>query len=153
MIWQLGQVVDRSGGELVVVISAPEHCQRCARGAGCGAGVFSQLFARRDTRLKLPDQPGLAVGDWVRLGVTPNALASASAAHHGTALVGLLAGAWLGHRLGPQGYQDFAALAVGLAGLAVFAGPLGRRLPVRLNPVVQRLSCSESDAKSSSISS
>jgi positive regulator of sigma E activity len=153
MIWQLGRVVDSSGGSLTVAISAPDHCRRCARGTGCGAGVFSQLFSRRATHLIVPAQSGIATGDRVRLGVAPSALAASSAAHYGLALAGLLAGAWLGHRLGPRGFEDVMALGAGLAGLALLVGPLGRRLPLRLNPVVERLSCSESDAKSSSISS
>lgn len=150
MIWQVARVVDCNAQALVVRIDAPEQCQRCARGEGCGAGVFSRLFARRETRLILPPGSPASVGEWVRLGVTPAALAVASARLYGLGLLGLLGGAWLGQSVASAPFEDLAALMTGLAGLAVMIGPLAVRWRPVLNPVVERLSCSGGDAKSSS---
>lgn len=152
MIWQTARVVANDVDRLTLVFAAPESCQRCARGEGCGAGVFGRLFGRRETRVLLPANVTVACGEWVRVGFEPRHLAQAAGLHYGLPLLGFLAGATVGHGLMPDSAsRDFVALVVGLGGFFLVAGFVARRLRPALNPVVERLSCTES-ATTSSIS-
>lgn len=149
MIWQIARVAAVDAGRLQLVFSAPERCERCARGEGCGAGVFARLFSRRETLLPAPPGVALADGDWVRVGLDPRRLAVAAAWHYGLPLAGFLIGAATSHAaLAAWTFRDPAALAFGLAGFLLasrLAAGLGQPA---LNPVVERLSCKTGDTKS-----
>ena len=150
MIWQLARVLDTEPGALQVEFSAPEHCRRCSRGEGCGAGVFSRLFSRRATAVQLSADLSVRPGDWVRVGIEPVQLALAAGRLYGLGLLGLLLGILAGHFLAAgAAWQDLAALSGGGLGLAVSVGLARRRARRPWNPVVERLSCSGNDAKSS----
>lgn len=149
MIWQTARVVDRDADRLTLSFSAPETCQRCARGEGCGAGVFGRLFARRETRVALPTRLAVAVGDHVRVGLEPGHLALAAGLHYGLPLAGFLVGAAMGHAaLSDSAFRDLAALATGLVGFFLVAGLVSRRFRPTWNPVVEHLSCHQDDTNS-----
>ncbi len=149
MIWQPARVIDRDADRLTLSFSAPETCQRCARGEGCGAGVFGRLFARRETRVALPARLAVAVGDHVRVGLDPAHLALAAGLHYGLPLIGFLVGAATGHAVFSDiAFRDAAALAAGLVGFFLMARFVSRRLRPVLNPVVQHLSCHQDDTNS-----
>lgn len=149
MIWQPARVVACDAKHLTLVFSRPESCQRCARGEGCGTGVFAHLFSRRKTRVVLPAKIAVSSGDWVRVGLEPRDLAMSAGLHYGLPLVGFLLGAMAGHVWSSGGIvADLAALAAGLAGFLLVAGFVARRLRPTLNPVVERLSCTASDTTS-----
>lgn len=151
MIWQAARVVDRDADRLTLRFSAPEACERCARGDGCGAGNFARLFGRRDTQVVLPAELVVAVGERVRVGLEPGHLALAAVVHYGIALAGFLLGAVAGHAIaGDTPLRDPAALASGLAGLVVVARWVSPRLRPTWNPVVAHLSCPENDTNSAS---
>jgi sigma-E factor negative regulatory protein RseC len=134
---------------LKLVFSAPEQCQRCARGDGCGAGVFARLFTRSETLLPVPPGAALADGDWVRVGLEPRRLAVAAAWHYGLPLAGFLLGAAVGHAaLAAWTFRDPVALAAGLAGFVVATRLSAMLGQPSLNPVVERLSCKTGNTKS-----
>ncbi|MEE4302720.1 MAG: SoxR reducing system RseC family protein [Wenzhouxiangella sp.] len=150
MIWQLARVVSIDAERLTLSFSAPEECQRCARGEGCGAGVFARLFSRRSTRVTLPGSLAVSCGDWVRVGLEPRQLVLAAAVHYGLPLLGFLSGAVAGHlAMGDGPGQDAAALATGLVVFAAVARMLARSERPLLNPALERLSCTRGDTKSS----
>jgi sigma-E factor negative regulatory protein RseC len=135
---------------LTLSFSAPKECQRCARGEGCGAGVFARLFSRRSTRVTLPGSLAVSCGDWVRVGLEPRQLVLAAAVHYGLPLLGFLSGAVAGHlAMGDGPGQDAAALATGLVVFAAVARMLARSERPLLNPALERLSCTRGDTKSS----
>lgn len=150
MIWQTARVVAHDADRLTLVFSAPESCERCARGEGCGAGVFGRLFGRRETRVRLPASLAVADGEWVRVGLDPRQLAMAAGLHYGLPLAGFLAGAVLGHVMLPgSAIRDLVALAAGLAGFFLVARVVAWRLRPTLNTVLERLSCTDGDTTSS----
>ena len=148
MIWQVARVIGRDGDRLTLVFSAPEQCARCARGEGCGAGVFARLFGRRETRVVLPGDAEASPGQWVRVGLVPRQLALAAAWHYGLPLAGFLLGALAAAAAMPSGAaEDLTALATGLVAFAVTVRFV-RRFGPTLEPVVERLSCTGEDTKS-----
>lgn len=149
MIWQTARVVSIDSDRLTLVFSAPRNCQRCERGEGCGAGVFGRLFSRRETRVMLPASLAVACGDWVRVGLESRRLAAAAGVYYGLPLIGFLAGAIAAHVMMPSSaIRDPVALAAGLAGFLLLSRFVARRAQPGLNPVVERLSCSEDDTTS-----
>lgn len=147
--WQVAQVLESSDRRLRLRFSRPEFCQRCQRGNGCGAGVFSGLFPRRTTEIEIDSDQDLAHGDWVRVGLAHRDLALGAARVYGLPLAAFVAGALPAHWLiGAEGWRDLAALAGGLVA-AVLAYVLAQRFfrsPV--NPIVQPLSCGSDGTKS-----
>lgn len=143
MIWQSARVVARDADRLTLLFSAPESCARCARGEGCGAGAFGRLFSRHETRVCLPSGLEVTSGEWVRIGLDSRQLAVAAGLYYGLPLAGFLGGALAAHFVIPDG--DLIALASGLAGFFLSVYFVGRQMRPTLNPVVERLSCSQSD--------
>jgi len=149
VIWHYARVIEKRAGRLVLEFSAAPACRRCARGEGCGAGVFSGLFPARRSRLEVRGEPTIELGETVRVGIRPASLALAATAHYGLPLAAFLACASAAHYLaGPVPMRDLAALLAGLAGLGLAAVLGPGRLALALNPAVERLSCRESDSNS-----
>lgn len=149
MIWQVARVLESGAGRLTLGFSTPSTCTRCARGDGCGAGLFSALLMRSLTRVELPADLQAQVGESVRVGVLPSRLAAAAAIHYGLPLLAFLAGASLGHGLSAGVVaQDVAALAGGLAAFALSVPFIQRYVPVSVNPRIERLSCTTGDTTS-----
>ena len=143
-VWQPGIVTARRGDEYLIEMDALEHCQRCLAGQGCGAGVFSQLFARNGARLTARSSEPLAIGERVRVGVSPNGILKASLALYAWPLalflLTLIAVApwWLDQGLwGGEWAVLLLALLVAGSGIKV----LGRLRFRALNPTVLPLSC------------
>lgn len=150
MIWQTARVEAGDRGRLTLTFSAPSACARCERGVGCGAGAFSGLLQRRHTQVEVAATLDVAGGEWVRVGVAPRVLALAACLHYGLPLIGFLALAAVVHGLTPDpAWRDVAALVGGLAGGVIVHRVIGRRLPLAADPVVERLSCADSDSNSS----
>ncbi len=141
-LWQPATVVAVEAGHLTLRFDSPDQCRRCLRGEGCGAGVFTRLFVTRPGLLELASDQSWRVGQRVRVGLTPHALAGAALRLYGLPLVAFIAGAVIGQALVPAGWAgDLAALILGLSGAAFvirFAG-LGRWKG--MNPELEALSC------------
>ena len=73
-IWQPATVLERRDGRIRLRMQPGNSCARCARGEGCGAGVFSRLFARRSVLLDLPDTLDVRAGTTVQVGVEAAAM-------------------------------------------------------------------------------
>lgn len=149
MIWQTARVDSGDRGKLMLTFSAPSACARCDRGDGCGAGVFSGLLQRRRTRVEVAATLDVTGGEWVRVGLAPRVVAVAACVHYGLPLIGFLALATAVHGLTPDSaWRDAAVLAGGLAGFVLVHRAIGCWLPLAAEPVVERLSCTETDSKS-----
>lgn len=152
MIWQPARIlsVDQQKMTLGFSVSSPQ-CERCARGEGCGAGVFSRLLAYGKAQLVLPAQPGLRPGDWVSVGVERRRLALAAVLRYVLPLAGFLVFAAAAHALaGGLPGQDIVALLAGLAGFASVSLIVDHGSKMSLNPVMRSLSfCGNTDRFSS----
>ncbi len=144
MVWQVAEVVADERGLRQLRFDSLTTCERCLAGQGCGAGVFSRLFARRHACLRLPADAHWEPGQRVRVGLTAQAVLLMALVLYGLPLVGFFTGATACHfLLLEHAWRDPLAL---LAGLTL--GLLGC-LPARLgwasgvNPQIEALSCSE----------
>jgi sigma-E factor negative regulatory protein RseC len=143
LIWQLATVtaVDQDGLELT--FDSLTTCDRCLRGEGCGAGVFSRLFARRRASLRLPGEHDYQPGQRLRVGLSARAMVAAALLVYGAPLLAFLLFALVGHVwVGEQAFRDAIALAAGLIGAALVFVLLRAWPALRLNPCLEPLSCS-----------
>lgn len=86
-------MIDRRADRMRVRMLRVPECRRCAAGQGCGAGVFSRLFGRRETVLELPDLAGVSAGEIVQVGVEAHALGRAARRVYGFPLLAFVAAA------------------------------------------------------------
>lgn len=134
-------MIARGDGHVRVRMMPAEACARCARGEGCGAGVFTRLFARRTVILDLPDTTDAMPGDRIQVGVTASMLGRAASAVYGLPLAAFLLAAGLMTILSGQPAGTLAgdglALAAGLAaGWGMFRLSAAG-LPRYLSPVMR----------------
>ena len=138
-IWQQGRVVSVDSGQARILLEPVNHCARCMSGQGCGAGVFSRLFARRSVELALPDRLGLEPGMGVQVGVSSAALAGACLRVYGLPLAGFVAGIMGVHGLMPDvPARDLLGLAAGFGlGLLLLVRTRGLAL-AGLEPILRK---------------
>lgn len=145
IIWQVATVVDASPGRLRLAFDPLSNCARCLRGEGCGAGVFSRLFSRRQAVISLEHRNVFRVGQKLRVGVLGSQLLFGALFLYGLPVVAFVLGAVLGHELANDGpVRDLVSLIGGL----ILAGSvllLCRQRPLHgLNPRLEPLSCTNS---------
>ena len=119
LIWQTAVVRLDDDGRRWLEFADPAACSRCSTGTGCGAALFSRLFARPDTRIPLPGNNSIQAGHVVRVGLAPRWLLLASAAAYLLPVIAFVAGAVFADRLFPG--SDPAALVAGFS-FALSAG-------------------------------
>jgi len=112
LIWQTAIVRQGDEGHWLE-FSDLRACSRCSRGTGCGAALFSRLFARPDTRLRMPGDCEIPADRVVRVGLDPRWLVLAAAATYLVPVLSFVAGAVLGDMLRPE--SDPVALTTGLS--------------------------------------
>jgi sigma-E factor negative regulatory protein RseC len=141
-LWQPATVVSIGPDRLTVSFKSLSQCQRCLRGEGCGAGVFSRLFPNRPTSLVLTQAHSFRTGQRVRVGLAPAQLLRGALMLYGLPLAAFLGGALIGHGLpSDAGARDLTALVLGLLAGAGALIMIGRRPLGVLNPIVEPLSC------------
>lgn len=147
--WQVAEVLYSDGKRVRLRFSRPEFCQRCQRGQGCGAGVFSRLFVPRASEIEIECAHRLTAGQWVRVGFAHRTLAQAAAVTYGLPLMAFVAGALPAHWLvSTEGWRDLWALTGGLVAAAIVLS-LGKRLAgCPAAPALEPLSCGATDTKS-----
>lgn len=123
LIWQIAVVRHDDAGGRWLEFNDPGGCNKCSSGTGCGAALFSRLFARPDARVPMPGEKRVAAGRLVRVGLDPRWLMLAAAATYLLPVVAFVAGALLADRLLPG--SDPAALAAGIS-FALLAALLAR---------------------------
>lgn len=128
MIWQSGTVRRDDAGETWLEFADPGACSRCSNGTGCGAALFSRLFSRPATRLKLDRGAQYHSGQRVRAGLDARWLVRAAVVMYLVPVVAFVGGAAGADRLWPD--SDALALASGLG--AALVAVLGARYPARL---------------------
>lgn len=141
MVWQAGRVSAVGPGAVRVRFDQLQQCQRCLRGEGCGAGVFSRLFSARGAELVVSGEHELVQGQPVRVGVQERELLISALVLYGLPVVVfiLAAAAAASLDVSPMA-SDGIALVVG-----VTAALLSVRAAIRLrgrilNPRVEPLS-------------
>ncbi|MEX0916142.1 MAG: SoxR reducing system RseC family protein [Wenzhouxiangellaceae bacterium] len=103
LIWQTAVVRRDRDGHAWLEFGDPGACSRCSNGTGCGAALFSRLFARPASRLPLTDDDGRPDGRMVQVGLDPRWLVLAAAATYLLPVVAFVTGAvladlaWPGH--------------------------------------------------------
>lgn len=129
MIEQRASVVAVRSGTAVVETSSATHCEACAAGRGCGAGLFARLLTRRVTRLEVANQLDVKPGQAVIIGVEEAELARASLRLYGTFLLALLLGAALGHAVAlALGWPaDLVSASGGISALMLAIIPFKRK--------------------------
>lgn len=141
-LWQPATVLSASHGRVRLRIDRLDQCQRCLRGEGCGAGVFSQLFSRQSTVLELSSNQAWRAGQRVRVGVLPAELVPGAIAVYGWPLLGFLGGAVIGQAIGPTHWNpDASALAGGLLFGTLTTWISWRKAHHHGNPVIEAVSC------------
>ncbi len=141
-LWQPATVLAVDVGLVTVRFDSVAQCQRCLQGEGCGAGVFSRLFAGRPGNLELSSDQTWRVGQRVQVGLTPGELAGSALRLYGLPLIAFLLGAIVGQALVPSGMvSDLVALMLGLAGAALAIRLSAHRRWRGMNPVLEPLSC------------
>lgn len=117
-LWQVGEVSAVYGGIARIRLSPTSSCERCLAGRGCGAGVFTGMFARRAVELTIMNTVDALPGQRVLIGVAGLALARAALRLYGVPLfgfmVGVLLAAWAMPAAVPGGVpDDFLVLGAG----------------------------------------
>lgn len=141
-LWQPATVLSSGNGRVRLRFDRLEQCERCLRGEGCGAGVFSQLFSRRSTVLELSNHQTWRTGQRVRVGVPPAELVPGAITTYGWPLVGFLLGALIGQSIGPNHWHpDASALLGGLVLGALTTWISWQKGHDRGNPVIEAVSC------------
>lgn len=142
-VWQSGVVVRCTDTGVRVRFEPLAHCQRCLRGEGCGAGVFSRLFAGRRAELDVVTSARLKSGQAVRIGITSWALVRLAAAVYGLpVVVFILAAVAAATLVPPGGLQDLLALCSGTLGASGAVFYVVRQRSGLLNPRLELLSAS-----------
>ncbi|SRR6056297_2588105 len=141
-IWQPATVLSTGNGRVRLRFDRLDQCERCLRGEGCGAGVFSQLFSRRSTVLELASHQAWRAGQRVRVGISPAELLPGAIATYGWPLIGFLLGAIIGQVIGPSHWDsDSSALLGGLVLGALTTWISWRKAHHEGNPVIEAVSC------------
>lgn len=149
-------VVSASGTSVLVTSIDRAACARCANGQGCGGGVLGRLVRRSGPLQVLADNhcgQTLRTGDAVVIGLRDEALVGASLLVYLVPLLGMMAGAAMGHALNLGADWVVACLGIGglLLGFAVVA--MRSRQPQvqkRCRPVVLRRANPHTSASCSS---
>ena len=103
------------GAVVIIDVTAPVACQRCADGRGCGAGLLGADDGPRQVRLKAPQGMTLRAGDRVRLVIAPRQLLRAAWLAYGLPLSGLVLSVAIAVAVGVT--DELTAGVVGLAGI------------------------------------
>lgn len=109
MIEEQGVVIALSGEHAEVRTVRRTSCGACVAQGGCGTALLDRFFGRRPTILRARNQAGAAIGDWVIVGVSEEALVGAALAAYLVPILGLVVGGALGQWVG----QQPASLAAG----------------------------------------
>ncbi|HKL52414.1 MAG TPA: SoxR reducing system RseC family protein [Wenzhouxiangellaceae bacterium] len=123
LIWQIAVVRRDDDGSCWLEFSDPADCSKCSKGTGCGAALFSRLFARPDIRLPVPDETEIPGNRMVRVGLDPRWLMLAAAATYLLPVIAFIVGAVCSDQVWPG--SDPAALISGVA-FALVTGLLAR---------------------------
>jgi len=146
-LWQPAVVESVAHDRVRLRFDRLDQCERCLRGEGCGAGVFSQLFSRNTSVLDLPRHHDFLVGQRVRVGLRPAVLLGGAVLLYGLPLAGFLFGAVLGQAVATATLTpnpllaDLSALAGGLALAALTTWVSWQCRHYSGNPVIEAVSC------------
>lgn len=111
MIWQIAVVRHDQAGRDWLEFSDPRECRKCSSGSGCGAALFSRMFAPSGAWVAMPGECGIPAGHRVRVGLDPRWLMLAALTTYLLPVIAFIAAAVVADRLSAG--NDFAALISG----------------------------------------
>lgn len=141
LIWQIGVVRRGPDGRAWLEFGDPGACTRCSHGTGCGAALFSRLFARPDIRIPLTDDVDRRSGQLVRAGLDPRWLVLAAAAAYLVPVLTFVLGAVAADVAWPG--NDLAALFTGLMVSLATVATIRRTLRMLSRPPMTLVDLSE----------
>lgn len=145
-LWQVGEVSAVEGRLARIRLTPASSCERCLTGRGCGAGVFSGMFARRAVDVTIVNTVDALPGQRVLIGVTGAALARAALRLYGIPLFGFMAGVLLAVWAMPADrsgdvFADLLALAAGFAVAVLSFLVLARKPLTGIEPELRLPAC------------
>jgi sigma-E factor negative regulatory protein RseC len=120
VIEETARVVAVDGELALVETHRASACGSCSAGSGCGTALIGRFFGNRVAQVRARNRVGARVGQQVVLGLDERAMLKGALALYLVPLLGLLAGAILGHRLGGVWLPALAeplSIVLGIAGL------------------------------------
>lgn len=127
-----GTIIDCEACTAIVEVEAAEACARCARGEGCGAGIWSNRQDAMRLRARLPSGACPLPGSRVDVELCDGGIAHAALLGYGLPLAGLVIGAALGAVTGGDTFTAIGGLLGLLSGIL-----LARRLPAGQPPEIR----------------
>lgn len=112
MMEETAVVVAQEPGIAWVETRRRNACGACNQSAGCGSALLSRLFAPGANRLALEDGLGVAIGEWVVIGIPDGLLVRAALIAYLLPLLTLVMGAVLAD------WWQLAEIEVALASIA-----------------------------------
>ncbi len=107
------------GAAWVRVEDRPGGCGRCDEPGGCRSAKLAYAIKGPQDVFRVPEATGVQPGDRVRLHIDEAAPLRGALASYGLGALLLVTGGAVGHVLATPGGEDVAALAGGVAGLAI----------------------------------
>lgn len=127
-------LVDGDGGPHAdIEVEVAAACPRCARGRGCGAGIFGAGGRTRQIRVPIDKSQQLETGDRVRLCLAADNVLRAAILVYGVPLLGALIGVIGSYALA---LGDAGTALAAIAGLT--AGALASRRRLRRESCLRR---------------
>lgn len=117
----------------LVEVDAAVQCARCAKGKGCGAGVFGGSAGKRRVNARIAVGLAIEQGDEVRIELPPKNLLQASLIMYGVPLFTAVSAVLAAHL---AGFGELFAVLASVAGLAT--GMLIARFQLRNTGCLRR---------------
>ena len=127
MICQSGFVSAIADEHARIAIQPRSACQACAKGEGCGMGLFTGWFSRQGVAITVPSQEGWKVGDQVAVQLESSELTRLALWAYGAPLASFLLAIAGFSALAPAGpLADLGGFVVGAVMMVVCAWIVGR---------------------------
>lgn len=129
MIEENALVVAVDGDFAEVETQRRTACGDCSAKSGCGSGVFSSVFGKRRTRIRVLNRIQARPGEQVVIGLNEAPFLRAALALYATPLLAMIGGALLGEWLAQRSASaslELGSLLGGLLGLMAGFGWLSR---------------------------
>lgn len=138
MIEQRAQIVASDATYATVRVFKRSACERCARGEGCGGGIFAKLAGDREFEFQLASDPRFHVEDIVVIGLPETIVLRVSLLFYGWPLMLLITTAIAAQTFMPSSVW-VVLMAIGGGSVGMFSiGVLQKRLLRDCQPRILR---------------
>jgi len=129
MIEEQAVVVVVDGDQAEVETQRRSACGDCSAKSGCGSAIFSSVFGKRRSRIRVLNRIHAQPGEQVVIGLSEAPFLRAAFALYAVPLLGMIGGALVGEWLAQRsasGSLELGSLVGGLSGLLLAFGWLRR---------------------------